>query len=69
MKPRIVILLSGGIVQQVFTEVETDVVIIDLDDYEKQEIDGQPSYVYRGDPVEVDPERTDDLFRQAGRAT
>jgi len=70
MKPKIWIAIEGGVITSIVTNTEVDVTICDYDEDcdHNTVIDGDsPAYIYQGDLVEIDPERTADLFQQAGR--
>lgn len=70
MAPKIIIDLSGGLVQSITSEIPIEVEVIDFYDLDPGQgrvvkIDGEnDAYVYAGISVEVDPDRAKDLHRQ-----
>jgi len=60
--------LTGGLIQSAVADTEVEIVVVDYDDLGDDEtvrIDGDKAYIFSGISVEVNAERTNDLFRQA----
>lgn len=71
-KPRILIDISGGLIQSIITDTDIDVVIYDFDtegcnDEDLSEINGDLAYVHAFDPVEVDEDNLEDILNQINR--
>ena len=68
-KPKIIIDLSGGLVQQIMATQEVEVIVVDYDDLEGDgpivEIDGtSPAYVINTPAVDLFPDRVNELYQQ-----
>ena len=75
-KPKVIIDISGGIIQSIISDTDIDGFVLDFDDIDDDEedlivrvdegVDGAmiPAYVSRLHMIEVSPERTRDLFNQ-----
>jgi hypothetical protein len=70
-KPKVVIDITGGLVQSIDSEIDLDVVIIDYEDVSEEEanasIFGDLAYVILEFPVEVVPEHTQNLYAEASK--
>lgn len=72
---QIVIILEGGIVQEVVTDIQADVVVVDrdtegCDPEELRSVEGQESYIYCGlTEAKVDIQRVKTICPEAGRLT
>jgi hypothetical protein len=68
---KVVVVVQGGIVQEVITDEElVDVVIVDRDtdglsEDEVKVVDGKESYVYGGlQRAETNPEKVEEIFKE-----
>jgi len=72
-KPKLFVDLSGGLVQQIISDTDIDVIVVDFDDIETGgngkvvQIDGMKAYVFAGIEVDVDKTFVEKAFRQIGK--
>lgn len=67
---KVLVIVEGGVVRNILTDQEIDLMIIDYDveDVDPEDLisvtggDGGDAYLYRGVPPEVNPERVKELF-------
>lgn len=70
MKPKLFIDLSGGLIQQIVSDIDMDVIVVDFDDIETGRgkvvkiLNTEKAYVFAGIEIDVNPEFVNRLFNQ-----